>query len=63
VLATFLLGAQAQELQCQYGDLSSLNKKVGGACEAIIIDPSFELNDPFPSDEDYAALLEALGLS
>lgn len=63
VLATFLLSAQAQEIQCEYGDLSSLNSKVGGACEALIIDPSYELNDINISDEDYAALLEALGLS
>ena len=33
VFATFLLSAQAQEIQCEFGELSSLNKLAKGACE------------------------------
>lgn len=40
VFATFLLSAQAQEIQCEFGELSSLNKLAEGACS----------DNPIPED-------------
>lgn len=63
VLGTFLLGAQAQEIQCEVGNLSSLNTKVGGPCDEIPIDPSYPLNNVNPDQEVVDALYEALGVN
>lgn len=45
VLATFLLSAQAQEIQCTIGQLGSLNAHAKGDCEDFNIDPSLEVFD------------------
>lgn len=63
VFATFLLSSQAQEIQCEYGELSSLNTLAGGACDETPIPedgvPAIgSLNDEAKRQE----VLNALGL-
>lgn len=62
VLATFLLSAQAQEIQCEIGQLGSLNAQAAGACDAVKIDPNLEVFDLNIDKAAQAPILQAMNL-
>jgi iron(III) transport system substrate-binding protein len=63
VFATFLLSSQAQEIQCEFGELSSLNKLAGGACaKTPIPDNGVQSIGSLNDEAKRQQVLNALGL-